>query len=186
VAIGSTAYVVGGYDGTAGEPAVLATSDGQTFRAVATLPVPVRYPAVAALGGLLYVLGGEAVDGAQAGEPVDDVQVVDPARHAARVAGHLSRPIEGAAAAVLGGRIYLAGGDSDPAPGAGAAGTPVTVATVWRYDPRRGTAAVVSRLPVAVSHAGVAVSGSTAWLVGGETDGTVLADIQRLRLVRPR
>ena len=63
VAIGGTDYIVGGYNGTAGEPDVLATTDGQTFRTVATLPVPVRYPAIAALHGLLYVFGGEAVTG---------------------------------------------------------------------------------------------------------------------------
>lgn len=186
VAIGATDYVVGGYDGTVGEPSVLATTDGRTFHTVATLPVPVRYPAIAALHGLLYVLGGEAVTGPQAGQPVDDVQVIDPARHTAHLAGNLSLPIEGAAAAVLDGRIYLAGGDANSGQDATSAGTPLTVSTVWRYDPRRGTTTVVAHLPVAVSHAGVAVSGATAWLVGGETDGAVRADVQRVSVVQSR
>ena len=184
VSAGGTTYVVGGYDGTVGEPGVLATSNGRTFRTVATLPVPVRYPAVAAVDGLLYVFGGEAVSGPQAGQPVADLQVVDPARHTARVAGYLNRPLEGAAAMVLGGQIYVAGGDSSAAPGAAPAATPVTVPTVWRYDPRRGTTTVVAHLPVPISNAGVAVSGTTAWLVGGETDGTVRAVVQRISVVR--
>ena len=67
VTIGSTAYVVGGYDGTHPDPQVLATTDGKRFSVVASLPVPVRYPAVAALGGKIYVFGGEAVTGPGAG-----------------------------------------------------------------------------------------------------------------------
>ena len=60
VTIGSVAYVVGGYDGTNGDAAVLATSNGTRYRTVANLPVPVRYPAVAARGGRIYVFGGDA------------------------------------------------------------------------------------------------------------------------------
>ena len=63
VTIGGTAYVVGGYDGPSLDPAVLATADGATFRTVTDLSVPVRYPAVAALGGLIYVFGGESLGG---------------------------------------------------------------------------------------------------------------------------
>lgn len=183
VAMGGIDYVVGGYNGTVGTPGVLATTNGRTFRTVATLPVPVRYPAVAAFEGRVYVFGGEAVTGPQAGQPVPDVQVVDPARHSARVAGYLKHPLEGAAAAVLGGHIYLAGGNSGLAPGAAAATTTVTVSTVWRFDPQRATTTVVAQLPVPVSNAGLAVTGTTAWLVGGETNGTVRSDIQRLTLI---
>lgn len=38
VTIGTTAYVVGGYDGSRPDASVLATTNGRTFRAVATLP----------------------------------------------------------------------------------------------------------------------------------------------------
>ncbi len=47
VTIGTTTYIVGGYDGTNADPTVLATTDGSRFSTVASLPVPVRYPAVA-------------------------------------------------------------------------------------------------------------------------------------------
>ena len=58
VTIGRTAYVVGGYDGPAMDSEVVATTDGRRYRPVAALPVPVRYPALAALGSRIYVFGG--------------------------------------------------------------------------------------------------------------------------------
>lgn len=175
---GTTAYVIGGYTGTAPDPAVLATTDGVHFQTVATLAVPVRYPAATALSGRLYVFGGEAVGGAQAGQPVDVIQMVDPATHTATVVAHLPHPVEGAAAVDLGGNLYVAGGDTVSTPQAPGA----TLATVWRFTPSSGQVSSVGHLAVAVSHAGVAVSGTTAWLVGGETGGAVQAVVQRLTL----
>ena len=59
VTVGRTAYLLGGYDGSRYDASVLATADGRHFRTVARLPVPVRYPAVAALGGQIWVFGGQ-------------------------------------------------------------------------------------------------------------------------------
>ena len=113
VTVGSTAYVVGGYDGTNADPEVLATTDGSTFRNVATLPVPVRYPAVAVAGGKLYVFGGQAVSGA--GQPVNAIQMVDPAARKATVVGHLPIALAATTVVTLAGHIYLAGGESPAA-----------------------------------------------------------------------
>ncbi len=193
--IGATTYVVGGYDGSGPDPQVLATTDGRTFQTVASLPIPVRYPAVAALGGKLYVFGGEALSGAQAGKPVDDVQVVDPATRSASIVSHLPEPLEASAAVVLQGRIYLAGGDTttpqsattgvgttqlEPAVSANGPGGLDTVGTVWAYDQVTERALVAGRLQVPVSHAGVAVLGSRAWLVGGESGGTQISAVQMM------
>jgi hypothetical protein len=57
------------------------------------------------------------------------------------------------------------------------------VSTVWFFDPTAGTSTAVGQLPVAVSHAGVAVLGSTAWLVGGESDGTPVSAVQSVTTV---
>ena len=78
VTIGATTYLVGGYDGTRPDASVLATVDGRTFRRVTALPVPVRYPAVAVLGGRIFAFGGQAITGPQAGAPVDVIQAVEP------------------------------------------------------------------------------------------------------------
>ena len=80
VTVGAVTYVLGGYDGTRPDASVLATTDGRTFRNVATLKVPVRYPAVAALGGKIFVFGGLAVTGPRAGSTTWIVFTGVPAR----------------------------------------------------------------------------------------------------------
>ena len=194
VTIGGTSYVVGGYTGTRPDAEVLATSDGRSFRAVAALPVPVRYPAVAALGGTIFAFGGEAITGPRAGQPVDVIQAIDPARHAASVIGRLPEPLAGAAAVTIGGHLFVAGGESSvaqalvpgmgstqlgPAPASGHPGlgttahsaVPSTVSTIWAFDPASKRLLPAGHLQVPVSHAGIAVIGSTAWIVGGESAG---------------
>jgi outer membrane protein assembly factor BamB len=168
VAIGGTAYVVGGYDGPSLDPAVLATSNGATFRTVTDLSVPVRYPAVAALGGLIYVFGGESLGGL----PVRAVQVVNPGNGTDKVIAQLPLPLSGAAAGVLDGVIYIAGGVT------GATG-PQTVDDVFAFDVARASFLRAGSLPVAVANAGTAVSKGRLFLVGGETNGGALtSDVQ--------
>jgi outer membrane protein assembly factor BamB len=192
VTIGGTAYVVGGYTGSGPDAQVLATADGHSFRTVAALPVPVRYPAVAATGGKIFVFGGEAITGAQAGKPVGTIQVVDPVRRTASVTGHLPEPLMGAAAVTIGGQVYVAGGTSSVrqprVPGVGStqfgsvpAGPTTTVSTIWAFDAASGQLLVAGHLQVPVSNAGVAVIGSTAWIAGGESSGVPVAAVQMLR-----
>jgi len=59
VRVGTAIYIVGGYHGTSAEGGVLTTLDGATFTTIATLPVAVRDAGVAAVGGNIYVFGGE-------------------------------------------------------------------------------------------------------------------------------
>jgi len=203
---------------------------------VASLPVPVRYPGVAAMGGRIFVFGGQAINGPDAGKPVDAIQVIDPGHHRASVVGHLPETLSGAAAVTLDGHIFVAGGESSapqttfpgmgttqigstPAssnPGAGRTGaitdrytvpgpvgdratapsapvpgtlSPIlaaatttaptaTVSTIWAFDPESDRLLPAGHLQVPVSHVGVAVVGSTAWLVGGESNGTTVATVQ--------
>ncbi len=108
VTVGGTAYLLGGYDGSRYDASVLATTDGRHFRTVARLPVPVRYPAVAALGRQIWVFGGQTPAGL-----TSDIQRISlPAAGAARaaVAGHLPRPAAAGTAFSLGGALYVAGG----------------------------------------------------------------------------
>ena len=79
---------------------------GSSFKKVATLLVPVRYPAVVAFDRLIYIFGGET----SVGRPVDIVQVVNPRAGTDKLLGHLPMPLSGAAAGVLDGVVYIAGG----------------------------------------------------------------------------
>ena len=191
VTVGRAAYVVGGYDGSIGDAAVLETANGSTFSTFVTLPVAVRYPAVTAANGVIYVFGGEAEQGGTTsefstpagsttpppGQQVAVVQEIDTRTHTARVVGSLPHALQGAAAFDLGGHIYLAGGDSYP-PGS----APVSGSTVWSFDPSTVSFRVAGHLAAPVSYAAVAVEHRVAWLIGGERDGVPVASAQRVRL----
>ena len=200
VTIGRTAYLVGGHDGFRPDAAVLATTNGHTFTTVAALPVPVRYPAVAALGGKVFVFGGQALTGPRVGAAVDVIQVVDPARHSAAVIGHLPEPLTGAIAVTVGGELFVAGGQSPgaqpPAPGVGmtqlgrgetsaavtgSSSATGTVSAIWAFDPAAKRLLPAGHLQVPVSYAAATVAGGTAWIVGGESNGTLVAAVQMLR-----
>jgi hypothetical protein len=199
VTVGAATYIVGGYDGTNPDPGVLATSDGRTFTTVASLPVPVRYPAVAAAGGVIYVFGGQAIGGSSAGDgPVDLIQRIDPSTHKAVVVGHMPYPVEAAAAVNLGGTIYVAGGEST-SPDTAAAGVGTTqldgwasaaiaptsgvspVGDVWAFVPATGAVDRAGQLQVPVAHAGVVTEGTSAWLIGGESGSAMVGTVQTLR-----
>jgi outer membrane protein assembly factor BamB len=153
VSMGDRAYVLGGYDGQAPSAAVLQTSDGRRFTSIAQLPVPVRYPAVAAVGQAIYLFGGETAGGT----PTDAIQRVDVSNGDARVIGRLPNPLDHASAVAPGGHIYVLGGD------AGGAAS----ARILAFDPSQGTAAVAGRLPTPVSNAAAATLGAKGYLVGG-------------------
>jgi N-acetylneuraminic acid mutarotase len=181
VVIGDTAYVVGGYDGTNPDPEVLATRDGTHFAVVAHLPMPVRYAAVVASGGHIYLFGGEAVGGHASGQAVDTIQMVDPSSRTARVVGHLAQATAGAVACVIGGNVYVAGGTaagSGAQESAGSASAPVASGSVFAFDTKSDKVLSAGTLPVPVAYGAVQVVGQRAWLVGGENNGAPTSSVE--------
>jgi len=162
----TTAYLVGGYDGHKYLPEVLATTDGRHFSVAAHLPVPVRYPAVVAAGGLIYAFGGQTAPPKSTATATDDIQVIDPATHSARVLGHLPHALYGAAAFDIHGAIYVAGGQ---VPGG------ATLTAIDAFLPKTGRVLHAGWLPQAVAFGGYATVGSgragIGYLVGGEVAG---------------
>jgi hypothetical protein len=160
---GAATYVVGGYDGTHYLPSVLATTDGVHFTSAAQLPIPVRYPAVAANAGRIYVFGGQVASPGSATVATNDIQMIDPATHRAAVVGHLPQPLYGASAFVLGGNMYIAGGQVPGGP---------TLTQIDAFVPTTAKVLDAGLLPQADAFAGSATlgSGSTAvgYMVGGE------------------
>ena len=167
--VGSTAYLVGGYDGASYDAAVLATSNGSTFRTVATLRVPVRYAAVAGSGNDIWVFGGLTPAGL-----TRDIQRVNLATGRAAVVGHLPAPVSGATAVTLAGQVFVAGGLT----ASGAASR-----AVLAYDTAHRSVTPAGTLPVPVSNAAAAVVGGTAFLVGGYGGHRQLPTVTQLRLV---
>jgi len=168
VSVGGRAYVLGGYDGRAPLGSVLASSNGRSFREVATLPAPARYMAVAVSGGMIYAFGGELASGA----PSDAIRAVNPKTGSAQIVGHLLQPLSHASAVALGQHIYLLGGESSSA----------VSDRVWRFDPGGGGVVPAGRLPLPVAYGAAAVVGSTAYLVGGKgADGGSLRSVVLLR-----
>ena len=170
VTLGGTAYLVGGYDGASYDAAVLATGNGRTFRAVARLPVPVRYAAVAGAGRDIYVFGGQTTAG-----PSRVIQRVNLDTGRATVVGRLPAPVTGATAFTLAGRIFVAGGQ--------AGARPAATRAVLAYDPARHSATRVGALPVPVSNAASAVIGGTAFIVGGSDGNRQVPAVAQVRLV---
>jgi Kelch motif len=168
VTAGSVAYVIGGYDGTNWDPRVLATRDGRHFQVAARLRVPVRYAAVAAGAGEIWVFGGQTSSGA-----TNAIQRISPATGQATVAGHLPAPLQGAAAIVLDGQVYVAGGVA-----AGA-----TSQVVYRFDPATSSVSVAGQLPAPVTYAAGAVTGGVGYLIGGEDGPRAVPTVTTLRLV---
>jgi hypothetical protein len=168
-----TAYVVGGYDGTSYLPQVLATTNGTSYTSVASLKVPVRYPAVAALGGAIYAFGGQiASPGSAAAAATTDVQRIDPTTHATTVVGHLPQPLYGAAAFDIDGTIYVAGGQ---VPGG------ITLTQIYAFSPSTGRLLPAGWLPQADAFAGYATVGTGARAVGYMVGGEVTSQAGNLQ-----
>ena len=183
VTIGNTTYIVGGYDGKGPDSEVWATTDGIHFSVAGNLAVPVRYAAVTAASGKIYLFGGEAVGGAEDGSAVTTVQIFDPARGRALVAGQLVQPVAGASAFELGGHVYLAGGVGNTAPAT--AGGPVKLSetatdAVWAWDPTSNRALAAGKLPVPVAYAGYAVTYGRGWILGGENHALPQTTVQAI------
>ena len=153
-AIGSTMYVVGGYDGAREPITVLASDDGgATFRVVASLLNGNRYGMLVAADKMLYLIGGE-----ENAKQVAKILRIDPASGAVAQIGQLPAPLSNASVFVLNGSVFVAGGRL----GANATDQ------ILRVDLVSGTASPAGTLPEPVANASAAVIGDTAYLFGGE------------------
>ncbi len=163
--IGKTVYLVGGYDGKTAQPTVWSTTNGTTFKKVATLPAGVRYAAVAAAGNELIVSGGML----QSGSETDRISQVDPSTGSVKTIGTLPVATAHAMAFTDNGTVYVAGGRDT-------VGNALT--TVTAIDPSTGATTKAPALPIGLSDAAITQSSDgTATLLGGaaiSTTSTVL------------
>ena len=97
-AVGGKIYVLGGYDGANIVGDVVTTTDGTSFAKLSTLPVPVRYPAIAVLDSAIYLFGGVASTN---GTDTAAIQRLDTTTGAITVVGQLPTTVSHASAVVL-------------------------------------------------------------------------------------
>ena len=159
--VAGTTYIVGGWDGTAMTPAILATRNGVSFKPVARLAVPVRYAAVAGLGSTLWVVGGVTSTSEGGITDTNAVQKVDLLSGRVTIAGRLPKPMGHATALILDGQIFVLGGRSGTVPSSG----------IFRLNQASGAIVPAGHLPQAVSDAGSVVVHGVGYLVGGEITG---------------
>jgi serine/threonine-protein kinase PknK len=161
VVVGRRAVLVGGFAGVGPQQNVWATSNGESFRTVAYLPQPVRYPAVAALGSAVYVFGGLISGGEYTGTFTSAIQRISLPSGSAKIVGHLPTPLAHAMAAVVNGRIYVLGGSAPAGPSA----------AIRRFDPASSRITLAGRLPRPLTDAAIATIGRTVYLLGGISNG---------------
>lgn len=170
--IGHTAYIVGGYTETIPLATIVAFTPGSATHVVGLLPRPLRYAAVAAVGGRLLIAGGTSGVTAQRA-----ILSYDPATRAVRGIGELPYPVTHAAGASLNGYFYVLGGRSASLTG--------QRASILAVDPSTGNARSAGRLPEALSDLGSASFSGRILLVGGRDSSGIVHD-QALTLVPSR
>lgn len=146
------------------EPSIVA--DAGSWAARSSMPTARSEVAVAAVDGVLYVVGGLddlEVDGRR-GRSLSLVEAYDPALDSAKTLAPVPGPRDHAAAAAWDGRVYVSGG--------GEILNGAAYADLWAYDPGTDAWAPLPSLPrPRWQHAMVAIDGSL-YLVGGFIGGS--------------
>ena len=176
--IGTTAYIVGGFDGTSTLATIDSWSPGEAkAKVVKTLPLGLRYTAVDAVGDELVIAGGLEAGGAASRQ----IFIFDATTSKLRkLRAQLPSGIFAASAATLGKLAYVIGGAIP-----GAAGAPTASAQIYSVDPATAKLALAGALPIARDEAAATVvDGSTIYLAGGLSGGganaTTIADVGTL------
>jgi N-acetylneuraminic acid mutarotase len=147
--------VLGGYDATSvAVPGITTSRDGDRWRTVGSLPVPVRYAASAVHDDAVWLFGGERAHVMQRA-----VQRITPTGRAVVVA-RLPVPLGHAAAVEVGSRILLIGGRL----------TDTTLTDrMWWFDPATRQFQRAGRLPHVLADSAVITDRGDIYLLGGES-----------------
>jgi YVTN family beta-propeller protein len=129
-------------NGTAGTAVLEYTPALARVRSIGQLPAPTTHAAAAAIGRVVYVIGGR---GATVGSATGRIVAIDSTTHQVRAAGSLLSPRSDLAAVSLGSSILLAGGR-------GLNGTQSTLSTLSvTTTPRRSQSARAARASATAS-----------------------------------
>jgi Kelch motif len=173
--VGDVAYVVGGFDASGHTTATVQRLDLRTghWSTSAALPEPLNHMNAVAYGGRLYVVGGYSQAGDTSAGAVRSFWRFDPAtgRWSAMPPAPLARAAAGAA--VLGHRLYVAGGRSDTLP---------TISTLAIFDFDTGKWSLGPPLHRAREHVAAVAADGAVWVLGGRALGEgSFTDVERYR-----
>jgi N-acetylneuraminic acid mutarotase len=127
----------------------------------APMPYPRREFATATVAGKIYVMGGGDTQAPVIPSPATTtVQVYDPATDTWSMAAAMPVATRNHAAAVVNGRIYVAGGESEVAPG---------LKTLQVYDPVTGLWSVKADMPYELRGNAAAGAGGLLFVFGGDS-----------------
>jgi N-acetylneuraminic acid mutarotase len=164
-------YVIGGYPSSRVVAATVQVYDSATdsWSLTAPLPLPLHHTMAASANGKLYVVGGEAAgSGATLGNApaggagfVDFVFEYDPAVATWTRKASMPTARSGGAAAVIDGKIYVAGG------------RPPRGSDFAVYDPAADRWTVLPPLPTQRNHLAAAAIGGKVYVAGGRFGGGV-------------
>jgi N-acetylneuraminic acid mutarotase len=153
-------YVIGGYPASRETVGTVQVYDAATDRWSLTtpLPAPLNHEMAVAVGGLVYVIGGQSTS-AGSGSYVDTVYAYDPADATWRQRARMPTARSAGVAAVIGGKIYVAGG------------RPPRGADFAVYDPVADRWETLPDLPTQRNHLAGAAIGGKLYVVGGRFEG---------------
>ncbi len=162
--VGQTAYVVGGFDQSGHSTATVQRLDlgSGRWRTSTEMPEPLNHMSAVGYGGRLYVVGGYAQPGDTSAGAVRGFWRLDPAtgRWSAMPDAPLARAAAGAA--VLGHRLYVAGGRSD---------TLTTISTLAIFDFDTGKWSLGPPLQHPREHVAAVAADGAVWVLGGRALG---------------
>jgi N-acetylneuraminic acid mutarotase len=173
VLVGDSIYVVGGFDTTGHTTALVERLNLRTGRWSTSQPLPQPLNHMNAVGydGKLYVVGGYSQLGDTSAGAVANFWRYDPATGRWRAMPPAPLPRAAAGAAVLGHRLYVAGGRSD---------TLTTISTLAIFDFDTGKWSVGPSLHHAREHVAAVAAAGAVWILGGRAVGIGnFADVER-------
>jgi N-acetylneuraminic acid mutarotase len=150
--IGSTLYLVGE---SSNATLALDLATGVWRSNLPVRPFVGHHHAAEVIGGKLYLFGGL---GAGAGK----VQIYDPATNRWTLGSDMPFPAGSSSSALIGGRVYVAGGILGSA----------TTNRVARYDPATNTWTELAPMPQGRNHAASATDGVRLFVAGGRGPGS--------------
>jgi N-acetylneuraminic acid mutarotase len=173
--VGEVAYVVGGFDISAHSTAQVERLNLRSGRWSSSPPMPEALNHMNTVGyhGQLYVLGGYSQPGDTSAGAVRNFWRFDPAtgQWSAMPPAPLARAAAGAA--VLGHRLYVAGGRSD---------TVTTISTLAIFDFDTGKWSQGPPLLHAREHVAAVAADGAVWILGGRAVGVgTFTDVERYR-----